>query len=108
MSQRKAAGGDRVFVMQHDHIRRDGQPMAIVLAETQEQADHAQSLVTIDYEPEPVATAMAEAKAKGVETRLFMGEPLKLKAADAEVLLAAAPHRVDAAYATPRHNHRAG
>jgi hypothetical protein len=36
-----------------------------------------------------------------------MGEPLKLEIGDAEAALAAAPHRVDAGYTTPRHNHNA-
>ena len=34
-----------------------------------------------------------------------MGEPLKQKIGDAEAALAAAPHKVDVTYRTPRHNH---
>ena len=34
-----------------------------------------------------------------------MGEPLKQKVGDAEAALAAAPHKVDVAYTTPRHHH---
>jgi xanthine dehydrogenase YagR molybdenum-binding subunit len=34
-----------------------------------------------------------------------MGEPLRQKVGDAEAALAAAPHRVDVAYTTPRHHH---
>jgi xanthine dehydrogenase YagR molybdenum-binding subunit len=105
MSKPKAAGGDSVPVMQDDRIRWNGQPVALVLAETQEEADHAQSLIRITYEAEPALTAMQTAKAQGTEPGLFMGEPLKLEVGDAETLLAAAPHRVDAAYTTPRHSH---
>ena len=36
-----------------------------------------------------------------------MGEPLKQKVGDAEAALAAAPHKVDVTYTTPRHNHNA-
>jgi xanthine dehydrogenase YagR molybdenum-binding subunit len=34
-----------------------------------------------------------------------MGEPLKLEINDAEAMLAAAPHKIDVRYTTPRHNH---
>ena len=42
-------------------------------------------------------TSLAEAKAKGTEPGVFMGEPLKLEIGDAEAVLAAAPHKVDVA-----------
>ncbi|MDP3660273.1 xanthine dehydrogenase family protein molybdopterin-binding subunit [Phenylobacterium sp.] len=105
MSKPKAAGGDSVPVMQDDRIHWNGQPVALVLAETQEQADHAQSLIRVSYAPEAGVTSMASARAQGPEQGYFRGEPLKLEQGDAEDLLAAAPHRVDAAYSTPRHNH---
>ena len=105
MSKPKAGGGDNVPVMQDDRIHWNGQPVALVLAETQEQADHALTLIRVSYEAEVGLTAMAAAKAQGTEPGLFMGQPLKLEKGDAEARLAAAPHRVDAAYTTPRHNH---
>lgn len=103
----KAAGGDNLPIMQDDRIHWNGQPVAVVLADTQEQADHAKSLIRITYAVEPAATSFADAKAKGTEPGLFMGEPLKVEIGDAEAALAAAPHRVDASYITPRHNHNA-
>jgi len=105
MSAAKAAGGDDLTVMQDDLIHWNGQPIAIVLAETQEQADHAKSLIRTTYEPEPGMTNFAAAKAAGVKTGNFQGEPLKLEMGDAEAALAAAPHKVDVTYSTPRHNH---
>ncbi|MBV9784861.1 MAG: xanthine dehydrogenase family protein molybdopterin-binding subunit [Acidisphaera sp.] len=104
-SQAKAAGGDAVPVMQDDRIHWNGQPVAVVLAETQEQADHAQSLVRVTYAEEAGVTSLEAAKAIGTEPGLFMGEPLKVEIHDAEARLAAAPHKVDATYRTPRHNH---
>ena len=47
MSAAKAAGGDNLPVMQDDRIHWNGQPIAVVLAETQEQADHAKSLIRV-------------------------------------------------------------
>ena len=101
----KAASGDDLPVMQDDRIHWNGQPVAVVLAETQEQADHAQSLIRVRYEHEAGITSLEEARAKGSEPGQFMGEPLKLEIRDAEALLAAAPAKVDAIYRTPGHNH---
>ena len=105
MSQPKAVGTDDVPLMQDDRIHWNGQPVALVLAETQEQADHAQSLIRVTYAEEAPVTSLAAAKAKGQEPGTFMGEPLKLEVKDAEAALAAAPHKVDVRYSTPRHNH---
>ena len=106
MTKPKAAGGDDVPVMQDDQVHWNGQPAAVVLAGTQEEADHAQSLIRITYERAPDAvTSLEEAKAKGLEPASFQGEPLKLEVGDAEAALAAAPFKVEATYTTPRHNH---
>jgi xanthine dehydrogenase YagR molybdenum-binding subunit len=105
MSKPKAAGPDDLPIMQDDRIHWNGQPVAIVLAETQEQAEHAQTLIRVTYEEQNPVISLAAAKAKGSEPGLFMGEPLKQKVGDAEAALAAAPHKVDVAYTTPRHHH---
>ncbi|HZZ09139.1 MAG TPA: xanthine dehydrogenase family protein molybdopterin-binding subunit [Paraburkholderia sp.] len=106
MSQPKAAGGDDVPIMQDDQVHWNGQPVALVLADTQEQADHAQSLIEITYEADSDGvTSLAAAKAKGSEPGVFQGQPLKLEIKDAEAMLAAAPHKIDVRYTTPRHNH---
>lgn len=103
----KAAGGDNLPIMQDDRIHWNGQPIAVVLAETQEQADHAKSLIRVTYEVETATTAFAEAKAQGTEPGLFMGHPLKVEIGDAEAALAKAAVKVDVGYRTPRHNHNA-
>jgi xanthine dehydrogenase YagR molybdenum-binding subunit len=106
MTAPKAAGGDDVPIMQDDQIHWNGQPVALVLAETQEQADHAQSLIRVRYAPsDDAVTTLAAAKAHGSKQGYFIGEPLHVEIADAEAMLAAAPHKVDLRYTTPRHNH---
>ncbi|MDM0108705.1 xanthine dehydrogenase family protein molybdopterin-binding subunit [Variovorax sp. J22R24] len=107
MSKEKAAGGDELPVMQDDRIHWNGQPIAVVLAETAAQADHAKSLIRATYETEPATTAFSAAKAKGTKPGTFQGEPLKLEIGDAEAALRAAPYQVDVTYFTPRHNHNA-
>jgi len=107
MSAAKAAGGDDLPVMQDDLIHWNGQPIAIVLAESQEQADHAKSLIRATYDAEAGTTSFAAGKAAGLKVGNFQGEPLKHEIGDAEAALAAAPHKVDHIYRTPRHNHNA-
>jgi xanthine dehydrogenase YagR molybdenum-binding subunit len=92
-------------ILQDDRIHWNGQPVACVLAESQEQADHAVSLLRITYAEEPSTTALDDAKANGIEQGVFMGQPLRNEIGDAEAALAAAPHKVDQVYRTPRHNH---
>ncbi len=107
MTAEKAAGGDNLPVMQDDRIHWNGQPIAVVLAETQEQADHAKSLIHATYETEPAITSFAGAKAHGTDPGMFMGQPLKQEIGDAEAALATAPVKVDVEYTTPRHTHNA-
>ncbi|MGI4983593.1 MAG: xanthine dehydrogenase family protein molybdopterin-binding subunit, partial [Janthinobacterium lividum] len=106
MTAQKAAGGDDVPIMQDDQVHWNGQPVALVLADTQERADHAQSLIHVVYEAgSDGVTSLEAAKAHGAEIGVFQGEPLKLVIEDAEAMLAAAPYRIDVRYTTPRHNH---
>jgi xanthine dehydrogenase YagR molybdenum-binding subunit len=106
MTAEKAAAGDDLPIMQDDLIHWNGQPIAVVLAETQEQADHAKSLIRATYETEQAATVFEGAKAS-THPGSFQGEPLLLEIGDAEAALAAAPCKVDVTYRTPRHNHNA-
>ena len=103
----KAAGGSNLPIMQNDRIHWNGQPIAVVLAGSQEQADHAKSLIRATYEVEPATTALEQAKAQGTELGMFQGEPLEIKIGDAPAALAKAPIKIDATYRTPRHTHNA-
>jgi xanthine dehydrogenase YagR molybdenum-binding subunit len=102
-----AAAPTDLPIMQDDAVHWNGQPIAVVLAETQEQADHAVSLIHTTYAAEPAVTSFAEARENGSAQGLFMGQPLLAEIGDAEQALASAPHRVDQLYRTPRHNHNA-
>jgi len=107
LSAQKAAAGEGLAVFQDELVHYNGQPVALVLAETQEQADHASSLVRVTYLTEAAITSLEAAKAKGSEPGEFMGEPMKKEVGDAEGALAGAAHKVDATYRTPRYNHNA-
>lgn len=107
MSAPKAASGDDLPIMQNDSIHWNGEPVAVVLSETQDQADFAKSLVRVKYEEEEALTSFAKAKAAGTSQGSFMGEPLHDEKGDAEAVLAKAAVSVDQTYTTPRHNHNA-
>ena len=107
MSADKAAGGIDLPVMQDRRIHWNGQPIALVLAETQEQADFAKSLIEVTVHEDASITAFEKAKAKGTKPGVFQGEPLLLEIGDADASLAASPHRIDVTYTTPRYNHNA-
>lgn len=107
LSAPKAAGGDTLPIMQDDRIHWNGEPVAVVLAETQEQADHAVSLIRVQYEQEDAVLAFADGKSRGTKQGLFMGPPLHNEIGDAEAALGQAAVSIDATYSTPRHNHNA-
>jgi xanthine dehydrogenase YagR molybdenum-binding subunit len=106
MTAEKAVGSDTLPTMQDDRIHWNGEPIAVVLAETQEEADHAKSLIRATYKVEPAVTDFAVAKAD-LKPGTFQGEPLLVEIGDAEGALATSPTTVDATYTTPRHNHNA-
>jgi xanthine dehydrogenase YagR molybdenum-binding subunit len=102
----QAAGGSDLPVMQDDSIHWNGEPVAVVLAETQEQADHAASLIKVGYESSAPRT-FEEAKANTRTPDSLVGQPVQVLVGDAEAALVDALHSVDLTYRTPRHNHNA-
>ncbi|HEX7790547.1 MAG TPA: molybdopterin cofactor-binding domain-containing protein, partial [Afipia sp.] len=107
MSSPTAAGASDLPVMQTDEIHWNGQPIALVLAETQEAADYAASLIDADYDLLPAVTSFAEAKTNPRQLETLLGQPPVLQIGDAESALRAAAIKVDNIYRTPRHNHNA-
>jgi xanthine dehydrogenase YagR molybdenum-binding subunit len=102
----KAAGGSSIPVMQDDSIHWNGEPVAVVLAETQEQADHAASLIEVAYDSAAPRT-FEEAKVHARTPDSLVGQAVQVLVGDAEAALADSAHSVDLIYRTPRHNHNA-
>jgi xanthine dehydrogenase YagR molybdenum-binding subunit len=107
MSSPTAAGASDLPVMQNDEIHWNGQPVALVLGETQEQADYAASLIKIEYALLPAVTSFDEAKKNPRQLETLLGQPPILEIGDAEAALKGAQVQVDNIYRTPRHNHNA-
>ncbi len=94
-------------IMQGPEIQWNGQPVAIVVAESQEQAEYAASLVRVSYQAEPAALSLDQHRGRAKAHANILGEPSKIAIGDAESALTSAPVQVDQIYRTPRHNHNA-
>jgi xanthine dehydrogenase YagR molybdenum-binding subunit len=101
----KAAGNNVLPVMQDNEIRWNGQTVALVLAETQEQADHAASLVQVRYDAAAARTRFEDGKADARTPDSILIERNRLLKGNAKKALEMAAHRVDCVYRTPWHNH---
>jgi xanthine dehydrogenase YagR molybdenum-binding subunit len=86
-------------------IHWNGQPVALVLAETHEQAVYAAGLIRISYEEAPANLTLSLERAKPPKN--ILGEPPTVALGEAESALAASEVRVDNVYHTPRYNHAA-
>ncbi len=101
--------GDPLQVLQDAEVRFSGQPIGVVVAKTQAQADYAASLVKVTYQAAatPLTTfdwsrgvptsSAAEKKGRGPETK--QGDP--------DAAFAAATIKVDQRYTQPREHHNA-
>lgn len=101
----KAAGNNILPVMQDDAIRWNGQAVALVLAETQEQAAHAASLVQVRYDSAAARTRFQDGKADARTPDSILIERNRLLKGNPKKALETAPHRVDRLYRTPWQNH---
>lgn len=101
------AAGSKANIINTDEIFWNGQPVAVVVADTLERAEHAASLVRVEYSKEPAATSFEEGKAHLEVPKSVMGEETEVSQGDAEEALRSAKFKVDRVYTTPRYNHNA-
>ena len=97
--------GTTVNALNTDEISWNGQPVAVVVADTLERAEHAASLVKVTYESAPAVLSFDEAKEAAVKPKQVMGEDTEVRHGDSEAALAKADFKVDETYVTPRYNH---
>jgi len=107
MTDPTATGNSSLPILQDDQVHYNGQVVAAVVAETQEQADHAASLIAIDYVAEAAETRFENAKAGARVIPSLLIERDHLSFGRAERELARAPHQVDNLYRTQWQNHNA-
>lgn len=105
-TSRGTAASD-ISILQDENIHWNGQPIAVVVAATQEQAEHATSLITATYKEEKTKLSFDKEKGDAKKPPLVQGEPTEIKIGDAEKELKNAAYTTDAIYYTPKHNHNA-
>lgn len=107
MADLTAVGNSSLPILQDAQVHYNGQVVAAVIAETQEQADHAAALIEIDYATDRARTRFDEAKASARTPDSILIEKNRVLVGNAERALARAAHRVDRIYSTPGQNHNA-
>jgi xanthine dehydrogenase YagR molybdenum-binding subunit len=100
--------GERLHMLQDERVVYHGQPVALVVAETLEQAWHAATLVKVDYAEDTGSTDVGTAGR--VAPRAFDADPATMRPAetsrgDLDAGFAQAALQVDAYYEIPRENH---
>jgi xanthine dehydrogenase YagR molybdenum-binding subunit len=103
----QAAPGMSFFPMQDDVVHYAGQPVALVVADSHERAQHAAALMRIEYEHAPAVTTIDQARDRAYEAeRLFGGlMPGRNERGDVDAVLAQADARVDVAVQMAGNNH---
>jgi xanthine dehydrogenase YagR molybdenum-binding subunit len=100
--------GERLHVLQDDRVRYQGQPIALVIADTLEQANYAAMLLGVSYAEEVPTTDIANVQPRlPTEQQTDQGErrPSQTQRGDPEAALASAAVKVDQSYVIPRENH---
>ena len=90
-------------LLQDDRILFDRQPIALVVAQTLEQAKHAASLVDVRYKSAPPVTDIDRAPLRKQDE--YLDESLQYTRGDPKRAFDAAPVRQTHAYTTPVHHH---
>jgi xanthine dehydrogenase YagR molybdenum-binding subunit len=100
--------GERLHVLQDDQVRFFGQPVAVIVAETLDQAEHAAAAVKITYQSDEPVVDPRHPKAQPIVPEAGK-QPGRIQAdrarGDADGALASAPIQVDATYELVRENH---
>jgi xanthine dehydrogenase YagR molybdenum-binding subunit len=94
--------------LQDDAVLYAGQPIAMIVADTLEQAQVSAQTVHVDYEPEEAVGTLGDAEARGgvydVETVMTV-LPAHYRRGDAEAAFATATHLLEARYSQSAYRH---
>ena len=96
-----SVSGTQVNYLNTDEVHWDGQPVAVVVAETSAAAREAARLVEVTYQELPSAVDFAALEKTATPAKGDMVFRGRAKKGDAEAALAAAPVSVDLRYTTP-------
>jgi len=108
----KAAAGEmpagRVMnLLQDTSVRYNNQPIALVVADTLDQAREAARHLRIAYRRQPATLDFAKAKARAYEPRKVKNESADTARGDLDAAMREATTTIDATYTTPMQHHNA-
>jgi xanthine dehydrogenase YagR molybdenum-binding subunit len=107
MSKPDRIAGSNLPILQDDRVHWNGQVIALVVAETHEQAQEAAALVRADYEVEERSQSFQGNRGNATMPDDVLGEPPELKIGAPEEGFSEAPVKIDAIYHTPYYSHAA-
>ena len=103
------AVGERLHVLQDDRVRFFGQPVAVVVAETLDQAEHAAAALRIRYEGQPPGVRIDAPDAVKIVPEAARRPGSRIQAdtrrGDPDAAFSQAATRIDVTYGIARQNH---
>jgi xanthine dehydrogenase YagR molybdenum-binding subunit len=103
----KGTAASDLPVLGDNKVHWNGQPVAVVVAETLDQAEHGASLVRVLYRAERPRLSFDAVKHEAATPAEVLGEEPRFEIGEAEKRLSGADVVIDRIYRTPRHNHNA-
>ena len=102
-----AAPGETFFPMQDEVVHYAGQPVAMVVADTLERAQHAASLVRVTYEEAPSTTTLDQGRDQAYEPQRIFGGlvPGRMERGDVDAGLTQAEVRLEQTYRFAANHH---
>ena len=97
--------GENLLPLQDNKVHYFGQYIALVVAETYEQARAAAELVKVSYAKEPIAIELEKELPKGFKPQQMFGEKVQINEGKTASLIKAAPVKIEQTYTTSTENH---
>ena len=96
--------GQSYLPLQDDQILYAGQPIALVVARTHDQAAFAGTLIRAEYETEPVAVFDGQTAKNAIEPPQFLW-PVSSSVGNADKAISSSPVRIEQTYSTADRHH---
>lgn len=101
----KPPAGRVLSLLQDERVHYDGQPIAVVVAETLEASRQAARLLQVEYDEETPVLDFQQAKAEAHAPKEAQGQAPDSRRGDPQAGWDAAAHRHEATYTTPLEHH---
>ena len=97
---------DMTLPLQNNKVNYFGQYIALVVADTYEQARAAANLVKVNYAKQTPAIELEKEMSKAEEPQMMMGAPAQINKGKTASIIRSAPVKIEQTYRTPTENHQ--